>query len=337
MCPVNAACFSPQSTIEFPDQQNKQQAATNNQQITVREMATVDEQTKLIQQQLQLVLSKLPNQHAVIDPAKYQHILHPTTTTQQQQQPSSSSSSSSLPVESYIDHTVLKPNVTQREIEQLCQEAIDYHFYAVCVNWCRLETCVQLLRSSSVKTAVVIGFPLGATSTKTKVHETSEALELGANEIDMVINIGKLLDGDYEFVFSEVRQLAQLCDAHQAKLKCILETSQLPSDTVLIDACLLCLLAGAHFVKTCTGFMGGGATLEHVLLMRRVVGFDTGVQVKASGGVRSYEDARRIITEGCVDRIGTSSGIAIINGAMQQGVSSSSSSQQQQAATTDAY
>lgn len=298
-------------------------------------MATVDEQTKLIQQQLQLVLSKLSNQHDVIDPAKYQHILHPTTTTRQQQP-----SSSSLPVESYIDHTVLKPNVTQKEIEQLCQEAIDYHFYAVCVNLCRLETCVQLLKDSLVKTAVVIGFPLGATSTKTKVHETSEALELGANEIDMVINIGKLLDGDYEFVFSEVCQLAQLCDSHQAKLKCILETSQLPSDTVLIDACLLCLLAGAHFVKTCTGFMGGGATLEHVLLMRRVVGFDTGVQVKASGGVRSYEDARRFITEGCVDRIGTSSGIAIINGAKQQqqqqqqhGVPSSSSSQ----AATDAY
>jgi deoxyribose-phosphate aldolase len=221
------------------------------------------------------------------------------------------------PIQSYIDHTNLKPNATREDIETLCREAIEHHFYAVCVNLCRLDLCVQMLHETSVKIAVVVGFPLGATSTHIKFEETKEALDKGANEIDMVINIGKLLDGEYLYVYEEIHKLAQLCNHHKALLKCILETSQLPSLQTLIDACLLCLLAGAHFVKTCTGFMGGGATLEHVQIMRSVVGYNSGVQVKASGGVRTFSDAVKLIEEGHIDRIGTSSGIAIISGEKQ--------------------
>jgi deoxyribose-phosphate aldolase len=232
-----------------------------------------------------------------------EHLLYPTAVP--------STINSKIRIANYIDHTILKPTASRQEIEQLCREAIQHNFYAVCVNLSRLNICVQELKDTNVKIAVVVGFPLGTTSTSIKVLETREALEQGAHEIDMVINMGALLESDYQLVFNEVKELVHECNKKNAVLKCIIETSQLPKEEQIIDACLLCLLAGAGFVKTNTGFLGGGADLDHVKLMRLVVGYTMG-KVKASGGVRSYADAIKFVQEGHVDRIGTSSGVKIV-------------------------
>ncbi len=207
-----------------------------------------------------------------------------------------------------IDHTLLKPDARLPELEKLCQEAMDFGFASVCVNSAHVPFCYEKLRASRVALASVIGFPLGAASTEIKRVEAAKAIADGADELDMVINIGWLKSGRTEDVYRDI--LAVVKAAHGKVVKVILETSLL-SDEEIIQACVLAKDAGAHFVKTSTGFSTGGAKVEHVALMRKVVGKAMGV--KASGGVRSREDALAMIKAGA-NRLGTSSGIAIVTG-----------------------
>lgn len=210
-----------------------------------------------------------------------------------------------------IDHTLLKPDAKQEEIEKLCAEAIKYHFMSVCVNPCNVNLCAKLLRGSDVKVCTVIGFPLGANISKTKIEETKYCLENGASEIDMVINIGRLKDKDYDYVENEIREIKNVCKDNI--LKVILETCLL-SDEEIVKACQLSQNAGADFVKTSTGFSKGGATTHAVKLMRETVKDALGV--KASGGIHSYEEALAMVEAGA-NRIGASSGIKIVEGAKQ--------------------
>lgn len=209
-----------------------------------------------------------------------------------------------------IDHTLLKPDATTSEIKQLCEEAIQYRFASVCVNPSYVEYCFNLIKSSTVKVCTVIGFPLGATTTQSKFLEAEEAVKNGAEELDMVINIGKLKDKDYEYVFNDIKVIADLSKKHLCTSKVIIETCLL-SDEEKIIACLLSKAAGANFVKTSTGFSKGGATVHDVTLMKFVVG--DRLQVKASGGVRSYEDAIAMVNAGAT-RLGASAGVKIIAG-----------------------
>lgn len=209
----------------------------------------------------------------------------------------------------YIDHTLLKPEATKVQIEKLCQEAKEYEFASVCVNPTWVSYAAELLKGSSVKVCTVIGFPLGATSTETKAFETKQAIEDGATEIDMVINIGRLKSGEDEFVKRDIEAVVNAAKG-KALVKVIIETSLLTNDEKE-RACRLSVEAGADFVKTSTGFSTGGATVEDVKLMREVVGPNVGV--KASGGVRSAEDAKQMIDAGAT-RIGASSGVAIVQG-----------------------
>lgn len=210
-----------------------------------------------------------------------------------------------------IDHTLLKPDAKQEEIEKICAEAIKYHFMSVCVNPCNVNLCAKLLKGSDVKVCTVIGFPLGANISKTKIEETKYCLENGASEIDMVINIGRLKDKDYDYVENEIREIKNVCKDNI--LKVILETCLL-SDEEIVKACQLSQNAGADFVKTSTGFSKGGATTHAVKLMRETVKDALGV--KASGGIHSYEEAMAMVEAGA-NRIGASSGIKIVEGAKQ--------------------
>lgn len=214
----------------------------------------------------------------------------------------------SKPLAAYIDHTVLKPQTKLQDVQKLCSEAKEHQFVAICVNGSRLQQAKELLVQTKVKIAIVVGFPLGAASTYSKAEETKDAINQGASEIDMVINVGKLLDQDYQAVYQDILAVVQAANKHTVKV--ILETGLLNNEQI-VDACILSVLAGAHFVKTSTGFVDGGAKLEHVTLMRQVVG--SKAQIKASGGVRTYEDAVKFITHGC-ERIGTSNGVAILKG-----------------------
>jgi len=209
-----------------------------------------------------------------------------------------------------IDHTLLKPDATPDQIAQLCFEARKYGFASVCVNPGHVKLCSDLLRGSQVKVCTVIGFPLGATSPEAKVYETETALRDGATEIDMVINIGALKGGDYTWVARDIQGVVETSHAAGAIVKVIIETSLL-SDEEKIKACLLAKEADADFVKTSTGFAGGGATVDDVTLMRRVVGPEMGV--KASGGVHTYEEARSMVEAGAT-RIGASAGVKIVQG-----------------------
>jgi len=215
---------------------------------------------------------------------------------------------SDTPVAGYIDHTLLKPEATPAQIEQLCAEAIQYRFASVCVNPSFVPLCVSLLRGSPVAVCAVIGFPLGATTTKAKVFEATQAAANGARELDMVIAVGQLRAGRYPEVAEDIRQVVESGHAQGALVKVIIETSLL-SDEEKVAACLLAARAGADFVKTSTGFAGGGATVADIALMRRAVGREVGV--KASGGVRSLADARALIAAGA-SRIGASAGVAIV-------------------------
>lgn len=208
---------------------------------------------------------------------------------------------------SYIDHTLLKPTASQAEIKKLCQEALSYNFASVCVNPVHVPPAARLLQGSSVKVCTVIGFPLGATTTLSKVFEARDAVAGGAEEIDMVLNVGSLLEGDYAKVYSDIKAVRE---AVPGLLKVILETCYLSKEQI-VRGCILSKLAGADFVKTSTGFGTGGATVEDVKLMREVVGEDVGV--KASGGIRDYETAMAMINAGA-SRIGASAGIAIVEG-----------------------
>lgn len=216
-----------------------------------------------------------------------------------------------LKLAAMIDHTLLKPDATPDEIAQLCFEARKHGFASVCVNPGHVRLCADLLRGTAVKVCTVIGFPLGATSPETKVYETETALRDGATEIDMVINIGALKGGDNTWVARDIRGVVETAHAAGAIVKVIIETSLL-SDEEKVKACLLSKEAGADFVKTSTGFAGGGATPQDIALMRRTVGPEMGV--KASGGVRTFEDARSMVEAGAT-RIGASAGVKIVQGA----------------------
>ena len=207
-----------------------------------------------------------------------------------------------------IDHTLLKPDATQQEIAQLCFEARKYEFASVCVNPTWVELCAQLLKGSPVKVCTVIGFPLGATSCETKAFETENAIRQGATEIDMVINIGALKARDLDTVAKDIRGVVNAAHPRGAIVKVIIETVLL-NDEEKTMACLLSKEAGADFVKTSTGFAGGGATVHDIELMRKTVGPQMGV--KASGGVRNYEVACGYLGQGC-QRLGSAGGTPTI-------------------------
>ncbi len=205
-----------------------------------------------------------------------------------------------------IDHTLLKPNATQADIVRLCGEAQTYGFYSVCVNPYWVALAKKELAGSGVKVCTVIGFPLGATSTAAKVCETQTALRQGADEVDMVINVGALKSGDTGSVLEDIRAVRQSCPGKV--LKVIIETFLLTQEEK-VAACQLAAQAGADFVKTSTGFSGGGATAEDVALMHRVI--PANMQVKASGGVRTRADVDTMVAAGAT-RIGTSGGVQIV-------------------------
>ncbi|HOW92197.1 MAG TPA: deoxyribose-phosphate aldolase [Anaerolineaceae bacterium] len=207
-----------------------------------------------------------------------------------------------------IDHTLLKPDATSDKVAQLCFEAKKYHFASVCVNPTHVKLCADLLKDSDVKVCTVIGFPLGATSPEVKAFETRNALDNGATEIDMVINIGALKAGETELVARDIRGVVETAHAAHALVKVIIETALLTDEEKVI-ACLLAKEAGADYVKTSTGFSGGGATVHDIALMRRAVGPSLGV--KASGGIHTHEEAERLVAAGAT-RIGASAGVKII-------------------------
>jgi deoxyribose-phosphate aldolase len=207
-----------------------------------------------------------------------------------------------------IDHTLLKPDATQDEIAQLCQEARTHGFASVCINPSYVKRCADLLKGSDVLVCTVVGFPLGATSTESKVFETQKAIRDGATEVDMVINVGALKSRDYELVERDIASVARACHAAGAILKVIIEAALL-TDEEKVAASQLAKVAEADFVKTSTGFGPGGATTHDVELMRRVVGPKMGV--KAAGGIRTYEDAQRMIAAGA-SRIGASASVRIV-------------------------
>lgn len=209
---------------------------------------------------------------------------------------------------SFIDHTLLKADATPAEISKLCHEAAAHGFATVCVNGSHVAKAHELLRGSEVKTIAVVGFPLGAATSRSKAFEAREAIKDGAHEIDMVINIGELKDRNYDFVLSDIKSVVEAARPHSVKV--ILETALLNNEQKTI-ACSLAKAAGAAFVKTSTGFASGGATVDDIILMRKIVGSDMGV--KASGGIRTTEDALRMIQAGA-SRIGASSSVAIVEG-----------------------
>jgi deoxyribose-phosphate aldolase len=209
-----------------------------------------------------------------------------------------------------IDHTLLKPDATQEQIAQLCFEARKHGFASVCINPTWVALCAKLLEGSTVKVCTVIGFPLGATAPEVKAFETQVALDQGATEIDMVINVGALKARDLELVAKDIRGVVATAHARGAIVKVIIEAILLTDEEKTI-ACLLSKEAGADYVKTSTGFASGGATVHDVALMRRVVGPEMGV--KAAGGVRTYEDAENMIKAGAT-RIGASAGVKILQG-----------------------
>jgi deoxyribose-phosphate aldolase len=210
----------------------------------------------------------------------------------------------------FIDHTLLKPDATLAEVDKVCDEALRHGFASVCVNGVHVRRCAEILAGSGVRTCSVIGFPLGAMAPEVKVYEARRAIEDGACEIDMVMNVGALKSGDDAFVRRDVAGVAEICHRLGAKLKVILETGLL-TDAEKVRACACAKAAGADFVKTSTGFSKGGATVADVALMRRTVGPTLGI--KASGGVRTAEDARAMVAAGAT-RIGASASIAIVQG-----------------------
>ncbi|WP_423184066.1 deoxyribose-phosphate aldolase [Arthrobacter sp. NyZ413] len=213
-------------------------------------------------------------------------------------------------IATYIDHTLLKPEASEAEVLRVCAEAVDYKFKSVCVNPIWVKTVKKALKQSGVLTCSVVGFPLGATPSDVKAFEARGAVLDGADEIDMVIDIAAARAGDKGALVDDIAKVAEAVHGGEAILKVIIETSLL-TDEQKVLACQAAVEAGADFVKTSTGFNGGGATVEDVALMRKTVGPDLGV--KASGGVRSLADAQAMIAAGAT-RIGASSGIAIVKG-----------------------
>lgn len=215
---------------------------------------------------------------------------------------------------SLIDHTLLKPDAPRSEVEQLCREAAQFCFASVCVNPNWVALCREMLRGSGVKVCTVIGFPLGAHLPDVKSYEARRAVEQGAEEVDMVINIGALKSKDYALVEQDIHGVVQAA-GKGVVVKVILETTLLTHDEKIMG-CSLSKAAGADYVKTSTGFAGGGATVEDVQLMRETVGPEMGV--KASGGVRTRDDAEKMVAAGAT-RLGASAGVKIIRGEADQG------------------
>ena len=213
----------------------------------------------------------------------------------------------------FIDHTILKPETTQEQVEKILSEAKEYDFASVCVNPTWVSLAAESLKDSDVKVCTVIGFPLGANTSAVKAFETEDAIANGADEIDMVINVGALKAGNDALVLDDIKAVV---DASGDKLVKVIIEACLLTDDEKVRACQLSKEAGADYVKTSTGFSPGGATVADVALMRKTVGPDMGV--KASGGARSYEDAIAFIEAGA-SRIGASSGVAILNGAQADG------------------
>lgn len=208
----------------------------------------------------------------------------------------------------YIDHTNLKQDMSEQDLIKLVNEAKEYDFFSICINPCWVKQASELLAGSNTKVCSVIGFPLGANTTNIKVLEAKEAIENGASEIDMVINVSKLKDKDYKYVYNEIKKIKEaICDN---VLKVIIEACLLTDEEKTIS-CQIIMKAGADFVKTSTGMSTGGATVEDVKLFKEVVGDNT--LIKAAGGVRTYEDAISMIEAGA-NRIGTSGGVKIVNG-----------------------
>ncbi len=213
-----------------------------------------------------------------------------------------------MKLEKYIDHTILKADATKDAVRKVCLEAVQYGFASVCINPYYAAYVRELLKKSDIKTCVVIGFPLGANTKEVKAFETKQAVENGAQEVDMVINIGALKDKDYDVVKEDIEAVVKAADK-RALVKVILETCLL-TDEEKVKACEIAKASGADFVKTSTGFSTGGATVEDVALMRKTVG--EGFGVKASGGIRNYAAAAAMIAAGA-DRLGVSSSVAIVN------------------------
>lgn len=206
----------------------------------------------------------------------------------------------------YFDHTLLKPDATAVEVAEICQEAVSYNFFSVCIHPVHVNRVSELLDGTGVKVCSVVGFPLGANTSDIKARETRQAIADGADEIDMVINVGALKDKDYDYVEKDIHAVVHGASGRVVKViieTCLLEKSE------IVEACRIARQAGAHFVKTSTGFGGGGAIPEDVALMKRTVGGD--LQVKASGGIKSLADAEKMITAGA-DRLGASAGVTIM-------------------------
>lgn len=208
----------------------------------------------------------------------------------------------------YFDHTLLKPEATSEQIDKLCEEAAKYDFYSVCVNSCYVARCTEKLHGTDVKIAAVVGFPLGACTSRTKAFETEEACMDGASEVDMVLNVGVFKNGDYDYIRDDIYAVVEAAAKYNAIVKVILETCLLTDDEIE-EACKLAKEAGAHFVKTSTGFNSSGATVTDVALMKKTVG--DALEVKASGGIRDYDTAMAMIEAGA-DRIGASASVAIM-------------------------
>lgn len=211
----------------------------------------------------------------------------------------------------YIDHTLLKADATEKQIIKLCNEAKEYDFASVCVNTCYVPLCAELLNGSDVKVCCVVGFPLGAMSSEAKAFETKWAVENGAEEVDMVINIGKLKDRDFDYVKRDIE--AVVAAKGDAIVKVIIECCLLTDDEK-VEVCKICKEAKADFVKTSTGFSTGGANVSDIALMRKTVGPEMGV--KAAGGIHSYDEAMAMIEAGAT-RIGASAGIEIVTSEKQ--------------------
>lgn len=213
-----------------------------------------------------------------------------------------------------IDHTLLKTYASKDDFKKLCEEAEKYHFKMVAINSYPVKMCREFLKDSPVHVGAAIGFPLGQTTIETKCFETEKAIEEGADEIDYVINVGKVKDGDYEYIHKEMQSITEICRKHKILIKVILETCYLNEEEI-VKICEIAKDVKPDFVKTSTGFGTAGATVEHVKLMKSVVGDD--VEVKAAGGIRTLDAALAMVEAGAT-RIGTSAGIAIVEEMMQR-------------------
>lgn len=212
------------------------------------------------------------------------------------------------PIASYIDYTILEPTATRSQINELNANAKQEHFASVCINPCWVSLCAAELADSAVNVCTVIGFPLGSMTTGSKVYEAQDALSNGADEIDMVMNIGQFKGHEYDDVTADITRVAETVHGHGKILKVIIEAGFLDDDEI-VKACQLAMAAKADFVKTSTGFLAGGATVHAVSLMRQTVGSQ--LQVKAAGKIHSYEDAQQLVAAGA-DRLGASAGMQIV-------------------------